>query len=255
VTNRIAIDIGNSRISCGLFVDNELKELKHHLSTNGDAASESIVQMAYSASTDRVAVCSVVPSVSQRMIEHLKQRRLHLFQVSAANQKLISDIYTTIGADRIANAAAALHIYAKNDIALVIDLGTATTLTAVSPEGKFLGGMISLGLGQTFAALHKATEQLPDMKIEANNELPAPLANDTQSAITAGCVLGHLGMIEYWIDSVKRKLNENCTVIATGGYANLIGPRTRSVDHVDANLTIHGINFIAEAAEDPGDPG
>ncbi|HEY9681771.1 MAG TPA: type III pantothenate kinase [Oculatellaceae cyanobacterium] len=255
MTNRIAIDIGNSRISCGLFINHELKELKHHPSANGDAASKSIVEMASAAKTDRVAVCSVVPSVSQPMIEHLTERELRTYQVSAANQRIISDTYTTMGADRVANAVGALRIYAKSEIALVIDLGTATTLTAVSPDGKFLGGMIALGLGQTFAALHKATEQLPELKMGANSGLPEPLANDTQSAITAGCVLGHLGMIEYWIEAVKRKLNRECTVIATGGYANLIGPRTKSVDHVDAYLTIHGINFIAEAAEDPGDLG
>ena len=151
MTNRIAIDIGNSRISYGLFVNNELIELKHHLATNGQAASKSIVDMAHSAKTDRVALCSVVPSVGQTMLEQLKKEKLHLFQVTAANQRLISDTYVSMGADRIANAAGALKIYAKNETALVLDLGTATTLTAVSPEGKFLGGMITLGLGQTFA--------------------------------------------------------------------------------------------------------
>ena len=255
MTNRIAIDVGNSRISCGLFIDRELKELKHHLIANGPSASESIVQMAQATQTDKIAMCSVVPSVSKTMLEHFKQQDLDLFQVTAQNQTVISDTYTTMGADRVANAAGALKIYGKKDVAVVIDFGTATTLTAVDPQGKFLGGMITLGLGQTFAALYSATEQLPDIHWDADADLPEPLATDTHAAIAGGCILGHLGLLEFWVRAVKQKLNRNCTVIATGGYANMIAPRSDVFDHIDANLTIHGINFIAEAAEDPADRG
>ncbi len=253
MTNRIAIDVGNSRIACGLFIGSELVDLKHHLVANGVSASQSIVELARSSNTRKIAVCSVVPSVSGTMVDYLNQQQLELFQVTAQRQKVVSDVYTTMGADRVANAAGALRLYAKKQPAVVIDFGTATTLTAVAPSGKFLGGMITLGLGQTFAALHTATEQLPDIRWDSDRELPAPLATDTGTAITAGCILGHLGILEYWVKSVKDKLNQPCTVIATGGYANIIAPHVKFFDHVNSNLTIHGINFIAEAEEVPGD--
>ena len=253
MTNRIAIDIGNSRISCGLFVDQKLVELKHHLIANGASASQSIAEMAHATRTEKIALCSVVPSITSSMLEYLQKEELDLFQVSAQKQNVISDTYATMGADRVANAAGALKIYAKKHAAVVIDFGTATTLTAVDPAGKFLGGMISLGLGQTFAALYSATEQLPDIHWDSDKDLPEPLATDTHAAITGGCILGHLGMLEYWVKAVKHKLNQPCTVIATGGYANIIAPHSKIFDHVNSNLTIHGINFIAEAEEVQGD--
>jgi type III pantothenate kinase len=249
MTNRIAIDIGNSRIACGLFIDDKLVELKHHLVSNVSSAAASVVEWAQDTRTDKVALCSVVPSAARAMLERFQNESLELFQVSAQNQRVISDTYLSMGADRVANAAGAFKIYAKKEIALVIDFGTATTLTAVSPEGKFLGGMITLGLGQTFAALYSATEQLPDIHWDSDTDLPEPLGTDTHSAITGGCILGHLGILEYWVRTVKQTLAQPCTVIATGGYANLIAPRSNVFDHVNADLTIHGINAIAEAEE------
>lgn len=249
MNNRIAIDIGNSRISCGLFVDRKLVELKHHLIANGPSASQSIIELAQATQTDKIALCSVVPSVSKTMLERLEEQKLDLFQIRADGQNLIKDTYASMGADRVANAAGALKIYAKDQVAIVLDLGTATTLTAVSPGGQFLGGMITLGLGKTFAALYSAAEQLPDIHWDSDNDLPEPLATDTHSAITGGCILGHLGLLENWVKLVKAKLGQPCIVIATGGYANLIAPHSKVFDHVNADLTIHGINFIAEAEE------
>ncbi len=253
MTNRIVIDVGNSRIACGLFVDNKLVDLKHHLVASGISASQGIAELARATNTEKIALCSVVPSVSNELLEYLLQQNLELFQVTAQKQKLVSDVYSTMGADRVANAAGALKLYAREQTAIVIDFGTATTLTAVDPRGKFLGGMITLGLGQTFAALYTATEQLPDIHWDSDKDLPEPLATDTHAAITGGCILGHLGILEYWMKAVKRKLNQPCTVIATGGYASTIAPHSNIFDHVNSDLTIHGINFIAEAEEVPGD--
>ena len=253
MTNRIVIDVGNSRIACGLFVDSKLVELNHHLVANGISVSQSIAELARATNTEKIAVCSVVPSVSNEMLDYLQAQDLDLFQVTAQRQKVVSDVYLTMGADRVANAAGALKLYAKEHAAIVIDFGTATTLTAVDPSGKFLGGMITLGLGQTFAALYSATEQLPDIRWDSDKDLPEPLATDTHAAITGGCILGHLGILEYWMKAVKHKLNQPCTVIATGGYASLIAPHSKIFDHVNSDLTIHGINFIAEAEEVPGD--
>jgi type III pantothenate kinase len=253
MTNRIAIDVGNTRIACGLFVDSKLVELKHHLVSNGVSASQNIAQLARATNTEKIALCSVVPSVSTGMLDYLQQQDLDLFQVTAQRQKVVSNVYTTMGADRVANAAGAFKLYAQKNAAVVIDFGTATTLTAVAPGGKFLGGMITLGLGQTFQALFNATEQLPDIRWDSDKDLPEPLATDTPAAITGGCILGHLGILDYWVKAVKDKLNQPCTVIATGGYANIIAPHAKIFDHVNPDLTIHGINFIAEAEEVPGD--
>lgn len=251
--NRIVVDIGNTRISCGVFLDDKIVDLSHHLLSNTQKAAADIAEDAAAMHIDQIAICSVVPSVSRSLIEYLSTHHHKVFQVSGESQNLITGIYDSLGADRIANIAAARALYLQKDNAIVIDCGTATTLTAVSRDGRFLGGLITLGLGNTFRALHQSTEQLPDIEASHNGQPPLALAFDTQNAITSGCIYGQVGIIEQWLKVAKRELGSKTTVIATGGYASIIAPLTKEIDHIVPDLTLHGINFIAEAAMVPAD--
>jgi type III pantothenate kinase len=176
-------------------------------------------------------------------------------QISEENQTLISDTYASLGADRIANMAAAYKLYAQKDPVIVLDFGSATTLSAVSSEGKFLGGLITLGLTNTFHTLHQNTEQLPDLAINIDAQKITPLAVDTPTAIASGCILAHVGLMEHWIKAAKEQLGPDTIVVATGGSATTLAPLTKTLDHVDPDLTVYGINFIAEAAEDQAGQG
>jgi type III pantothenate kinase len=251
--NRIVVDIGNTRISCGVFLDGKIVDLSHHLLSNTQKAANDIAEDAAAMHIDQIAICSVVPSISRSLIEYLDAHHRKVFQVSGESQTLISGTYDSLGADRIANIAAAQALYLKKDNAIVIDCGTATTLTAVSHDRRFLGGLITLGLGNTFRSLHQSTEQLPDIEASNNGQPPVPLAFDTANAITSGCIYGQVGIIEQWLKVAKHELGSKTTVIATGGYASLIAPLTKAFDHVVPDLTLHGINFIAEAAMVPAD--
>jgi type III pantothenate kinase len=158
-----------------------------------------------------------------------------------------------MGSDRVANAAAAFKLHTiDSEAAVVIDFGTATTLTAVNNKGNFLGGMITLGLTKTFQALHYSTAQLPELSVQEleNLSLSSPLAFDTQTAIERGCVIGHIGMVRYWLERALKSLPRKTTVVATGGLARLIAPAIKLFDHVDVNLTLKGIKIIGEAAAD-----
>jgi len=249
VSNRIAVNMGNSRISWGLFVDDELQELKHSLVANAEDAAQAIVQTAGATRTSRIAVCSVVPSLNKKMIERFKaETAIECRQITTENQKLISNTYPSLGIDRIANVAAALKLYAPSKVAIVLDMGTATTLTAADSSGKFLGGMITLGLGKTFHALYDAAEQLPDTTVALDAPLPDPLARDTRQAITSGCILGHLGLLEQWVTAARHRLDSECTIIGTGGFSSFLSPYTKLFDHVDPELTIHGIDLIAQSS-------
>lgn len=253
MNNRIVVDIGNTRISCGVFLDGKIVDLSHHLLSNTQKAANDIAEDAAAMHIDQIAICSVVPSISRSLIEYLDAHHRKVFQVSGESQTLISGTYDSLGADRIANIAAAQSLYLKKDNAIVIDCGTATTLTAVSHDRRFLGGLITLGLGNTFRSLHQSTEQLPDIEASNNGQPPVPLAFDTANAITSGCIYGQVGIIEQWLKVAKHELGSKTTVIATGGYASLIAPLTKAFDHVVPDLTLHGINFIAEAAMVPAD--
>jgi type III pantothenate kinase len=251
VSNRIAVNMGNSRISWGLFVDDKLQELKHSLVGNAEAAAQAILDTAGATRTSRIAVCSVVPSLNKTMIERFRaEETIECLQITSDNQKLISNTYPSLGIDRIANVAAAVNLYVRSNVAIVLDMGTATTLTAADSSGKFLGGMITLGLGKTFHALYDAAEQLPDLTLSLDPQPPDPLALNTKQAIISGCILGHLGLLEQWVKSVRNQLESKCTIIATGGFASFLAPYTTLFDHVHPELTIHGINLIAASASD-----
>lgn len=246
--NRIVVDIGNTRISCGVFVDDKIVDLSHHLLSNTEKAATDLAMDADAMGIDEIAICSVVPSISRSLLSHLEEMQRKAFQITTESQTLISGTYESLGVDRIANIAAAKNLYMQKETAIVIDCGTATTLTAVSNAGHFLGGMITLGLGNTFRALHQTTEQLPEIETYNNGQPPVSLAFDTANAITSGCIYGQVGIIEQWLKVARQQLDAKTTVIATGGYAPIIAPLTKAFDHLVPDLTLHGINFIAEAA-------
>jgi type III pantothenate kinase len=250
MTTRVAVNVGNSRISCGIFVDNELVDLTHHISSNAQKAATDLAQKAEVMKATEIALCSVVPTVARTLMDYFRERKVNANQIKAESQTVIKGVYSTLGVDRIANVAAALKLHVRSHNAVVLDMGTATTLTAVSPEGEFLGGMITLGLGRTYATLHESTALLPDLQFDSEGRIPTPLAKDTESAITSGCILAHVGILEAWVKAAKHALDHKCTIIATGGFANAVAPYTKIFDHVDQNLTMHGINIIAEAAKD-----
>ncbi len=249
----LAIDIGNSRICCGLFIGGQLNETWNYSTADPATASSHLNSLHNKYGRGLIAVSSVVPGVLPSIIEQWPKAKDKIFEVSANSQTLISGLYDTMGSDRVANAAAAFKLHTIDaEAAVVIDFGTATTLTAVNNKGNFLGGMITLGLTKTFQALHYSTAQLPELSVQEleNLSLSSPLAFDTQTAIERGCVIGHIGMVRYWLERALKSLPSKTTVVATGGLARLIAPAIKLFDHVDVNLTLKGIKIIGEAAED-----
>lgn len=247
----IAVDVGNSRISCGLFRGGVLIETWHHETGDPDGAARSIGEKAGGVS---IALSSVVPSSSNRLSELLFACGTHFTDVPAAAHKILSGTYQSMGSDRLANAVAAWKLYGKENAAVVLDLGTATTLTAVSPAGQFRGGWITLGLGRTLASLHAQTEQLPAVDLSEPEQVPK-LSYDTAEAMTAGTLLAHVGLVEHWVKMSKKTLGQNTVSIATGGWSRLIASQTTVVDFVDECLTLKGIFLVAEQAAGRVDQG
>lgn len=249
---RIAVDIGNSRISCGVFDNGSFVESWHIPTSNADEACLQI-EKRNSNRNASIAICSVVPSATDQLTRFFKERRVPCILLTAGAQNFIHGTYPTLGTDRVANLAAAMQLYNKsgNDLS-VLDFGTATTLTAVDSRGKFLGGYITLGLGKTVQSLNRVTEQLPRLAVDRQRQSDdLDLGMDTTTNIIHGCLLAHVGIIEQWVKASREKL-DNPTIVATGGYAPLLSAYTDMFEHVDVNLTLFGINIIAEAAAVPG---
>src|SRR5277367_6133453 len=181
--NRIAINIGNSRTSCGYFRDGKLSETWDYSTGDMVNASAGIAERVHLAKDTGLVVCSVVPSATKKLKRCLADLEIDTQQITAQAQRSIHGYYPTIGTDRIASAAGAIQRFPKEDLFLVFDFGTATTLTAVDKTGKFLGGFISLGLGKIFDSLHRYTAQLPDLKQALGTPVTKAPCYDTDSAI------------------------------------------------------------------------
>ena len=152
-----------------------------------------------------------------------------------------------VGADRIVNAVAA---HAKYDGPLVvIDFGTATTFCAITEKAEYLGGTIAPGLKISSEALFSMTAQLPKVELEEPGKV---ICKNTIQSMQSGLVYGHMGMIQYIVDRMKKELSEitgsgkEPKVIATGGMASMIAEGVDCIDEVDKMLTLEGLKLIYE---------
>ncbi|MBP1890876.1 type III pantothenate kinase [Clostridium moniliforme] len=148
-----------------------------------------------------------------------------------------------VGADRIVNAVAAFEIYKKPSI--IIDFGTATTFCAITEKGDYLGGCIVPGVGIASDALFERAAKLPRIELEVPKNI---ICKNTIVSMQAGILYGYIGQVEYIVKKMKKEMlntcNEEPTVIATGGLANLIAKETKEIDIVDVDLTLEGLRLI-----------
>jgi type III pantothenate kinase len=148
----------------------------------------------------------------------------------------------TIGADRLANAAAVAELYGCP--AIVVDFGTAVTFDIISEEQKYIGGVIAPGLEAMTNFLYQRTALLPKLSLR---EPRRAIGRSTMEAMRAGAVLGYRGLISEIIRRIKaeRFTRQKVHVVATGGYAALIAAKLREIDVVHADLTLEGLRIIA----------
>jgi type III pantothenate kinase len=247
----LAIDIGNTVTTLGVFKDSEL-QATWHLATQVDRMADehgalllNLLHREGLKPTDitRAAICCVVPPLLATFEELLS----NYFQVSplvvAAGVKtgvrIRMDNPREVGADRIVNAAAAHHLYASPVI--IVDLGTATTFDVVSREGDYLGGVIAPGMNTAATALFTRAAMLPRVELVTPKKA---IGTNTVSAMQSGIVFGYVGLIEGLVERIQKELGDKARVVATGGWAQLIARETSVIDVVNPNLTLIGLRLI-----------
>jgi type III pantothenate kinase len=151
-----------------------------------------------------------------------------------------------VGADRIASAIAVYEKYGGP--AIVVDFGTATTFTAVSASGEFLGGAIAPGVGISVQALAEHAAQLPYVELVKPK---AVIARSTVTAMQSGIIYGFVGQVEELVRRIRGELGGTATVVATGGWAELVLGECRCFDHHDPLLTLEGLRIIHERNRAP----
>lgn len=145
------------------------------------------------------------------------------------------------GGDLIVGAVAALAEY-KPPL-LIVDMGTATTISAIDARGSFLGGSIFPGVKISAEALSGKTAQLPAISLEA--PLKA-IGRNTIDSMRSGVMMGHAAMLDGMIDRMEAELGGSVTVVATGGIARFILPMCRRSMIYDKDLLLKGLRILYE---------
>lgn len=251
----LLIDIGNTNITTGFYYGGMRNVMRLKTSLSGQYVNRVKAFIAHHRinKPENAIMCSVIPQVNRVFIRALREN-LGLKPVNVTHKlktglKFRIKKPAQIGADRIANAAAARMLYKGHLI--VIDFGTATTFCVVSARGEYKGGAIMPGLGISANSLSEKTAKLPKVRLRAQEKI---LGGDTRKNIVSGIMLGHAGAVERIIKEIKNELSRSSTVyqkipvkvIATGGFAHLIMPYIKGVTRVNPFLTLEGLRIIYE---------
>jgi type III pantothenate kinase len=248
----LAIDVGNTNISLGLFDAGRSLRADWRLETRtGRTADEYIAILSELfrlakldlAAVKAVVVSSVVPPILapfERLCRtHLRLEPLLIGPGTKTGVPVLSENPREVGADRIVNAVAAHERWPQG--AIVVDFGTATTFDVVTARGEYLGGAIAPGLTVAAEALYHATAKLPRVEIAR----PASaIGRNTVTSMQSGLVFGYAGLVDAIVGRIKAEIDFAPRVVGTGGLAPLIAREARSIDECDDMLTLRGLAII-----------
>ncbi len=191
-------------------------------------------------------VASVVPSHNETIARIVADAtgKAPLFFDAKMDTGLFIDYDTPqkLGADRIANAVAAHHLYPEQNV-IIVDIGTAINFDCVTRKGRFVGGAIAPGPVLMVKALNFFTDKLPSVDLDAFSGYP--LGRDTISCIKVGVVLGVAGLVDGLLERLKKELSHPTKVIFTGGGVQLIQNYLNKDYTYIPHLTIKGLAIIA----------
>lgn len=230
----ILCDIGNSRMKVAVF------EASSHIPIYYKAHNHNIKELINilneikeNFKIDRVVYSSVAFNINDMFIDAVKNIfKLDAYKITHKDIKLKDNLYTpknSVGIDRLLSTYASIclenKINSENKYAsIVVDMGTATTISVMLSDFVFIGGMIMSGTKTSYRALSNKTS-LPYYEIGQINEIPSPLNTNVKNALVSGAIYNTIGSITYSIDEIKKyikeKYNIKSYVFLTGGISNL----------------------------------
>lgn len=255
----LCLDIGNSHIFGGVFEGEKLL-LTFRVASRSGASSDEYGLFLRGvlrengidpAAIDRIAMCSVVPeavyAISASCHKYFARPPFILQAGVRTGLKIGYQNPLEVGADRIANAIAGMHLFPGQDL-LIIDMGTATTLCAIGKERVYKGGVILPGLRMSMQALVSGTAKLASVEIIRAGRT---LGRTTAESIQSGLFHGHIGALTKLISQVvEEEFNgQRPRVLATGGFATLF-EATELFDTNLPELVLQGL-MLAESMNAP----
>lgn len=247
----LALDIGNTNIVIGC-IDEQKTLFAERLRTDPMKTEleyaldlKNVLEL-YGVTQDDLEggiISSVVPPLSTTMklaLEKVLGREVLLVGPgirTGLNIKM--DNPASVGADLIAAAVAAVRDYPTPLI--IIDMGTATTMTVVDSFGSYIGGVIIPGLQVSLDSLVSRTAQLTRIGLDTPGRV---IGKNTIDCMKSGSIYGNAAMIDGMIGRMEEELGQTATVVATGGLARFVIPHCRRKIHLDDGLLLRGLWII-----------
>lgn len=198
---------------------------------------------------DKVVMASVVPDSADFLRNAVADTGKPLLEIDHRAPLGIAVEFPkpeSIGADRLANAAAVVAIYDAAP-AVVVDFGTAVTFDIISSQRAYVGGVIAPGLDAMTDYLHDRTALLPKIDLR---EPPSAIGKSTVDAMLSGAIHGYRGLVRGILSGVIAELaamDDSAPppkIVATGGYAELIAAGLAELSEVDEHLTLEGLRIV-----------
>jgi type III pantothenate kinase len=250
----LAIDVGNTNITLGLYAGDHLEHAWRLATVHERMPDEYGLQLlgllehaeCEPGAIRAIALASVVPpltsALNQACQDYLDQPP---FVVDAGVKTGLriryEDPKNALGADRVVDAVAVVQLYGGP--ACVVDFGTATTFDAISAEGEYLGGAIAPGIGIAADALFQRTSKLPRVDLA---KPPHVIGSNTVNAIQSGLLYGYVGLVEGIVRRFRAALGPEMKVIGTGGLASIIAEETDVIEIQAPWLTLDGLRLVWE---------
>lgn len=247
----LAVDIGNSNIVLGCF-ENEKIIFIERLSTNKNSTAleytilfKNILELndLSNQKFSGAIISSVVPNLTHTIGDAVKRLTgkpaLAVGPGIKTGLKIKLDNPAQLGSDRVADAVAAIHEYPCPLI--IVDMGTATTISVIDRDKNFLGGMIIPGLKASLDSLTSRTSQLPNISLDPPKKV---IGSNTIDCMRSGIIYSTASSIDGVIERIEEELGEPCTLISTGGMSKAIIPYCRHDIILDDLLLLKGLMII-----------
>lgn len=237
----LAIDIGNTNISLGIFKKDRLLR-RYNIPTKEKGYFKHLKKIFDRNKIDDAIICSVVPK-SIAVLEKDLNKLLRKRPIIIGKDILvpIKNLYRQpkqVGQDRLVNAYAAVSLFGAPLI--VVDFGTAVTFDVISKNREYLGGMILPGLQVSLDALADRTALLPKVKLTNPREF---IGRDTKNSMLSGLIYGFAALSDDLIRRIKNIIGKNAKSLGTGGNIDLVG-KYCNIKKIDRDLTLKGLNLL-----------
>ncbi len=249
----LAVDIGNTNIVIGVVDAKKTYFIERLTTTIGKTNLEyaitlkSILEIFHiePRQLEGAIISSVVPPLNRTIMEAIRKITGITAKLVGSGMKtglnILMDNPRSVGSDMIVNSVGALNEHEPPII--IIEMGTATTMSVIDKDGRYIGGAILPGLRVSMDTMSSSTAQLPRISLDTPKKV---IGKNTIDCMRSGIIYGNAAMIAGMLTRIETELGQSATIIATGGIAKVILPLCSHEIIYDGALLMKGLLTLYE---------